>query len=420
MNLRNIAFAKQERLDMKVFYFGSVCSNAVFNSTVEKSKIKPSASAQNFEYALIKGFGEYPDMEVTAVSAESIAAFPGGNRLFLNKRQDVLLFEQTTQILPALNLPGIKQMCHALGAERALKRWARKNAAEKDKCVLVYGIYPQVVKRLQQTCKKYGCKIFAVVTDIPSTMFTYSKSKHWLKRIFSGSYRRLAISLQDKFDGYVYLTEAMQNEIAPGKPYVVVETIADTAVFSEMPDSPKATPPALMYAGALYQKYGVDLIVDSFEKVQTNCELWLFGSGDYESEIQRRAGKNPKIRFFGRVSRQEVLKREKEATLLLNIRNAQDEYTKYSFPSKMIEYMLSGTPLFTTALPGVPNEYGSYCYMTSDRNAAAIAAQIDRILTEENFLAFGDAARKFVTEHKNSRVQAGKIRAFLLQQIQKG
>ena len=43
---------------MKIFYCGSVCGGDVFNKTVAESKVKPSASAQNFETALIKGFSE--------------------------------------------------------------------------------------------------------------------------------------------------------------------------------------------------------------------------------------------------------------------------------------------------------------------------------------------------------------------------
>ena len=71
---------------MKIFYCGSVCGGDVFNKTVAESKVKPSASAQNFETALIKGFSACDGVEVTVASAESIAAFPNGNRLFLKKR----------------------------------------------------------------------------------------------------------------------------------------------------------------------------------------------------------------------------------------------------------------------------------------------------------------------------------------------
>lgn len=398
---------------MKLFYFGSVCSSEIFDETVAKSKVKPSASAQNFETALIKGFSENEGIEVEVASAESIAMFPSGNRLFLEKRRDVLAEKCFANVIPAINLPFLKQVGHANGAARLLKKWLKENENEQEKCVLVYGLYPSVVQKLLHVCRAHGCKIFALITDVPSTMFTYTKSKNLLKRFFSGAYRELAISLQDQFDGYVYLTEAMKDEVAPGKPYVVIETIADTKIFDSVGLVERSNPPALMYAGALYKKYGVDLIVDAFECTKSECELWLFGSGDYEHEIIERTGRIPRIRFFGRVSREEVLRREKEASLLLNIRNADDIYTKFSFPSKMVEYMLSGTPLLTTRLDGIPEEYYSYCHTVSERDAGKIAEKIDKILSKQNESTIGEEAQRFVREQKNAQNQAGKILEFL-------
>ena len=405
---------------MKIFYFGSVCANEIFNETVAQSRVKPSASAQSFESALMSGFSQFSDVQVTAISAESIAMYPGGNRLFLRKRMDQLTPCISTTILSAINLPGIKQINHAHGAARALKKWLRQNHKDANKCVLVYGLYPQVVDRLLKICNHHKCKIYAIITDVPSTMFTYTKSKNIVKRLFSKSFRKKAISLQDKFDGYIYLTKQMSEAVAPDKPYTVVEAIADTDIFSKIPSISKSQPPALMYAGALYKKYGLDLILDTFEQMESDCQLWLFGSGDYEEEIKKRSKNNPKIKFYGRVSRDEVLKKETEATVLLNIRNAEDEYTQYSFPSKMIEYMLSGTPLYTSKLSGVPDEYDNYCFITKQRDAKNMAQQLDAILQTEDLQAIGDHARRFVINEKNAQNQAKKITTFLKEHVHKG
>lgn len=402
---------------MKIFYFGSVCSQDVFNDTVKKSRVKPSASAQSFESALVKGLSGIDGVELTVASAESIAMYPSGSRLFLKKRKDVLNEGQSANIIPTVNLPFIKQMGHAKGAAKLLRKWIKENKETQEKCVFVYGIYPSVVKSLLKICKKHNCKIFAMITDVPSTMFTYTQSKNVLKRMLSGKYRETAVNIQDRFDGYVYLTEAMKDEVAPRKNYTVVETIADTDIFNELKDVEKSRPSAVMYAGALYKKYGVDMIVDAFERTTSDCELWLFGSGDYEDEIIKRAEKNSRIRFFGRVSREEVLCREKMASLLLNIRNPDDVYTKYSFPSKMVEYMLSGTPILTTELEGIPAEYYDHCYHTTDRSLEAIACQIDKILSDGQKDSIGKKAEKFVKENKNCDVQAAKIVRFIAQQL---
>ena len=399
---------------MKIFYCGSVCGGDVFNKTVAESKVKPSASAQNFETALIKGFSACDGVEVTVASAESIAAFPNGNRLFLKKRKDRLTSDITADIVPAINLPYIKNVCHANGTAALFRRWLKTCKADEPKCAFLYGLYPSVAKKMLKECRKSGCSIFAVITDVPATMFTYTKSKNILKRLFSGSYRNRAVGLQDKFDGYVFLTKQMSEAVAPSKPFVVIEAIADSTLFDSLPDVKKAEPRTVMYAGALYRKYGVDMIVSAFEKTKNDCELQLFGSGDMESELAKKSKENPRIRYCGRVSRDEILKREREATLLLNFRNGEDEYTKYSFPSKMTEYMLSGTPLFTSRLDGIPEEYYDYVYSTSAKDAEQLAREIDEILSFGEALSEkGCRAREFVMNTKNEKCQAGKIVDFL-------
>lgn len=403
---------------MKIFYCGSVCGGDVFNKTVAESKVKPSASAQNFETALIKGFSACDGVEVTVASAESVAAFPNGNRLFLKKRKDRLTSDITADIVPAINLPYIKNVCHANGTAALFRRWLKTCKADEPKCAFLYGLYPSVAKKMLKECRKSGCSIFAVITDVPATMFTYTKSKNILKRLFSGSYRNRAVGLQDKFDGYVFLTRQMSEAVAPSKPFVVIEAIADSTLFDSLPDVKKAEPRTVMYAGALYRKYGVDMIVSAFEKTKNDCELQLFGSGDMESELTEKAKENPRIRYFGRVSRDEVLKKEKEASLLLNFRNGEDEYTKYSFPSKMTEYMLSGTPLFTSRLDGIPEEYYDYVYSTSAKDAEQLAREIDEILSFGEALSEkGCRAREFVMNTKNEKCQAGKIVDFLRETV---
>jgi len=413
-NLRNTVKAKCRRNKrLKLFYFGSICSQEKFDETVKKSKVKPSASAQNFEYALIKGFDKIEELDLTVVSAESIAMFPKGNRLFLQARTDSLTDNIKAQIVSTLNLPFFKQKSHAKGVYKHLIKWLRSNKAEKDKAVLVYGLYPEVVKKIKKACERFSCKCFAIITDIPKTMFTYTKSS-FLKKIFGKKYRESAIQLQDSFDGYVYLTDAMHSEVAPTKPYIVVETLVDTTLFDDIERANKAKPVGIMYAGALYQKYGVDKIIEIFEKVQSDAELWLFGTGDYESIIIEKQKQNPKIHFFGRVDRKQILQKETEASLLLNIRNPQDEYTKYSFPSKMVEYMLSGTPIVTTKLLGIPQEYEPYAYFVEYEDVNAIAEKIDELLQQQQELrVFGEQAKAFIVDNKNSEKQAKKILEFV-------
>ena len=58
-----------------------------------------------------------------------------------------------------------------------------------------------------------------------------------------------------------------------------------------------------------------------------------------------------RIHFGGVIPLSEVIEKEIQATILINPRPVDQEFTKYSFPSKIMEYMSSGTPVLTTKLP---------------------------------------------------------------------
>ena len=69
-------------------------------------------------------------------------------------------------------------------------------------------------------------------------------SKNKLTAAFQKRYMQRAIRCQDGFDGYVYLTDAMHEAVAPSAPYIVVEGIADPSTFpARTHDILNLTPP---------------------------------------------------------------------------------------------------------------------------------------------------------------------------------
>ena len=111
----------------------------------------------------------------------------------------------------------------------------------------------------------------------------------------------------------------------------------------------------------------------------------------------------------------EIVEREMAATLLVNPRPTGEEYVKYSFPSKTMEYMSTGTPVLTTVLPGMPKEYHPYVYLLEEETADAIAEKLRQIFAQPADALFekGMAAREFILKEKNNVKQAGKILAML-------
>ena len=107
----------------------------------------------------------------------------------------------------------------------------------------------------------------------------------------------------------------------------------------------------------------------------------------------------------------EVVRAETESDLLINPRPTYEEFTKYSFPSKNMEYMASGTPVLTTNLPGMPEEYKQYVYLIEDESAEGIAQVMRRVLSLDlkKRKEMGRKAQCFVLKKKNNIEQSKKV-----------
>lgn len=179
----------------------------------------------------------------------------------------------------------------------------------------------------------------------------------------------------------------------------------------------KSEKKALMYAGSLYEKFGVKMLLDAFCEIKGDYELWLFGSGDMVDEIKRVSSIDKRVLFFGNRPNAEVLTRQSQATVLVNPRFSHEDFTKFSFPSKLMEYASSGTAVLTTKLPGIPAEYDQYFNYIMTESVEGFKESIIALLEtpQEELNAFAQNAKKFVVEHKNHLSQMEKVVSFIKQ-----
>ena len=396
---------------MKILYFGTVCNAENYENMIADYNVKPSVASLVFENALMEGFKQV-NAEIDIFSFPMIPAFPKCGKLFWGAEKETLSSGYKTTWIPTINITGLKQWSQGVKTRGIIKKWLKENQGE-EKCVLIYSVYQPIAKNIIRYCKKSNTKCFAIIPDLPRNMYANSRINP-VKKFLSRFYVKNALKLQCYFDGYVYLTEAMKDVINPSAPYVVVEGIA-----SECPclSVEKSEPPAVMYAGAMSDKYGVGNLIEAFLKLpEGNAQLWLFGYGDYSEKVVEYAEKYPQIKYFGRVERSEIIKYEQEATLLVNVRNVGDEFTAYSFPSKTIEYMNSGTPLLTTRLPGIPSDYYNYAYFIEDNSVDSIYVGMKNALDagKQQLNSVGKSAKEFIEKEKNAEKQADKIYKFML------
>src|SRR5690554_7398134 len=162
----------------------------------------------------------------------------------------------------------------------------------------------------------------------------------------------------------------------------------------------------VIYAGGLYEEYGIKYLVDGFKMLDdSNAELHLYGHGPMVSDIEKEMARDNRIRFFGIVHNSKVVEAELQATLLVNPRPSAEDFTKYSFPSKNMEDMVSGTPVLTTNLPGMPKEYHDYVYLLEDESAQGVSQVLKKLLVDTPASELKDkglSAKQFVLKNKRS------------------
>lgn len=253
-----------------------------------------------------------------------------------------------------------------------------------------------------------GKRKVAIVTDLPADQVVSGKDS-----VQSVDEKMLA-----QADAYILLTRQMNDRVNPNhKPFLVVEGHSDRSMEQVVHAALTGEAPRkVIYAGTLKAIYGIRTLCEAFAACcKPGEELHIYGDGDYVSQLRKMQQDCPAIIYHGNVSNREVVAQELEATLLVNPRPTEGEYTNYSFPSKTLEYMVSGTPVLSAKLGGIPDEYDDYLYYFDDQSPTGLRDALRALLDKppQELQERGRRAREFALREKNNVVQAKKIADFL-------
>ena len=403
---------------MKICFIGSLINDKTLDDIVLKSRVKPSNAPVNFENMLVKGL-EAAGADTTVVSLPTVSTYPHGSLFAWGRRKEKLNFGKEVMWLPCINLLGVKQICAKLGTYLALLRWLIANRKETEKVILNYSVYPPYSKPTQVLGKLFGVKTCCIISDLPEYLYKMHQSKG-LKAFLNDRMSRKMVRLQTRFDSYICLTEHMPVRMGiANKPWLLMEGFSDPSIFDGI-DVPKAEKKTVMYAGALSKSFNVDQLLEGFMQVKGDYQLWLFGYGDLIDYIRECERKDSRITYFGKVDRKTLLEHQKAAHLLVSVKSPNEDHANYAFPSKILEYMTSGTAVASTRVGGIPEEYFEYIYPIEGENGTSICNTIEDILGREtNELGTkGRNSQQYAAREKNYQAQGNRILEFLKKQKQ--
>ena len=393
---------------MQVFYFSTALSDKIYDEVVSNCKrFKPTYSGVGFDRNVAVGLSEI--VEITGVSLYPIPSFPKYSRVLQHSRS---YSEGAFKCyVPSIaSLPIIKEFFFAFNAYRYVKKNRRPN--EKN-IILISGLYRSLLRPASWLKKRFGLPIVAIVPDLPELMITYRKDYSGLRSYLNKIDLKRSMNFRKHVDGFVELSKYMEpfaNETH--KPFVIMDGLCNLQVLDEVDVHNNENGRYILYAGKVSKTFGVDKLVEAFLKANvSDCKLVICGDGDYARELRQIVQNNDKILFLGVKTHKEVVALEKCATLLVEPRPSDTEIAKMSFPSKIIEYMASGTPVLVTNIPSFGEEYKAYQYRINDESVVGIAGSIIDTLSlpSDELQRKGTAAKEFVMENKTIQHQCEKV-----------
>ena len=304
-----------------------------------------------------------------------------------------------------------------LSKKKALKKearaWARANKNE-EATVFVYQMHTPFMAAATAVKKiNPRAKIVLIVPDLPQFMdMNMSALKKILKKI---DWHTIKKNMK-YVDKYILYSRHMAEflKLKDGS-WTVMEGSYDASLLVE--DTEKSSEKiSVMYSGVLDLRYGIRELLDAMALLDDRYELWLTGNGNAVPVIEERAKTDPRIKYYGYFpTREELLKKQSEATMLISTRDPSEPASRYCFPSKIFEYMVSGNPVLSTVIDGIPEEYFDYLIPLPDISPETLKEKITSIadMDKASREDLGARSRKFVLENKNNVAQMKKVLEFI-------
>lgn len=348
-------------------------------------------------------------VDVVSVTPRAMIRFKKNGEPFFQKRITYKEKGVNYTLIDYCNFFGLKQITVYKSILKELKRIIREHKENtKEKIVVfVYNTISYFAKPVVKFCNKKEIMKCGIIADLPIL-----KKKSLLHRIED----KEQIKLVSKFDALVSLTEYIGKDFAPNIPQCVVEAGVSNESYDHCNSSEKNDKKTIVYSGSLNELSGIDVALKAMNFIDDkNIVLNIYGDGSFRKDVEQASAVDKRIQYCGHIDNKTMLKIQQSADLLICPRKKDNFTTKYTFPSKILEYCCSGTPVLCNKLLGVPTEYDNYVNFAIDENPAIWAEKIEEILCDSEGLYKQKAlnAKNILLNKKSWKKQTKKIIEFL-------
>lgn len=380
-------------------------------STVDTETLKTlkdaSVAGNKMELGFVQGFLSN-GISVAAISVEAYGMWKLNHQPIVVRGKCLKAEEADIITVPYINIPVIKQ----ISIIRNLKKQLKKSLAQKEfseATLIVYNTMTIFAKPVLDIARRKGLKCVAVVADLP-----IKYRKNFIRKIED----RRQINAIRRFDALIPLTEHIAKDFAPNTPYCVVEAGCNPDDYRNQGKQASIdNVKTIVFSGTLNQLSGIELLLEAMRLIKKqDIVLNIYGDGPLRQYVEEQSKNRRNVNYFGRIPNDQMLKAQSNASLLVCPRKADDFTTKYTFPSKVLEYICAGVPVLANRLMGIPAEYEDYIFYTNSEMPEDWAQMLEQILSAENYENYKHKAllaKEYVLNAKSWQIQTQRVADYL-------
>lgn len=313
---------------MRIFYLSNAIEESDFALLNAKAVRKPNPAGQNFHNKLIHALA-------LSIQTEAYSLIPN---------QEGWLEAKTFDPYGPLRVHYLEGRGNKIARFLSLPKNIAKKIKEdfpdigESDFVLYDSLNLTLAKAAKALSKQCGAKRIAILTDDPRNISGTKKA-----------YQKACLSLSSNPDGYFALTKGLVSLFSKSE----APSLVKMGVVEDIPSCPSPLGvPYVYYGGALFVKDGTKALIDSYLIARPNLDLVIAGHGPYESILKEKCKLNKRVHFVGQLNKREHYAYLKNAALLINPRIYSKKLDEVSVPSKVLEYLTSGSTILST--PSTP------------------------------------------------------------------
>jgi len=393
---------------MNVLYIGVLYPWKDEQWLLTQSKVGLPGAMNRFHWNVINGIREN-GCSIDVISCLPVGNFPGRDKRLIWKSRSLSNEGLEITEIGCINFYIIKHIWREYQARKVIEKWLIKNDKPGNQ-IIVCDLYLPFLNAVE-SAKIRNAKTCLIVTDLPGGLGRDEGRGIIGNRLLEIRAQKQLAAIES-FDSYVLLTKQMTSIIPCGnKPITVIEGMVEcierhcTSVEEKI----------FLYAGGIERQYGIEVLLQAFAELKDEkARLWFCGSGNAVSLVKDYEISDPRIKYCGYINKEEMEEMQGKAYAFVNPRNPDSgEYTKYSFPSKILDYLQFGQPIVAYMLPGMPTEYKEHLILPEDNSVERFKDALEMVLRldKKSYCDIVKRNREFVRLSKNRKIQTLKILA---------